>query len=78
VIRTPGIDGQVLPARHAACILVERVEKPTDNRPARLLCYRAADDSAEAISPALGPGAFPYTLHAPGPAATSTKSPVPC
>src|SRR6266478_5487465 len=32
---------------------------------------------AEAISPALGPGAFPYTLHAPGPAATSTYSPVP-
>jgi hypothetical protein len=24
---------------HAACILVERVEKATDNRPARSLCY---------------------------------------
>ena len=45
------IDGRVLPGRHAACILVERVEKPTDNRPARLLSYRAADDSPEAISP---------------------------
>jgi hypothetical protein len=29
---------QVLRGGHAACILVERVEKPTDNGSARLLC----------------------------------------
>src|SRR6266851_7604127 len=49
------IDGRVLPGRHAACILVERVEKPTDNRPARLLCYRAADDSRRSDQPRVGP-----------------------
>src|SRR5216684_5421917 len=49
------IGGEVLPGRHAACILVERVEKPTDNRPARLLCYRAADDSRRSDQPRVGP-----------------------
>jgi len=42
VILTFEIAGRVLPGRHAACILVEHVEKPTDNRPARLLCYVTA------------------------------------
>ena len=57
----------MLQGGHAACILVERVEKPTDNGPARLLCYRVADaDSPETIGPALAPAHFPTPLHAPG------------
>jgi hypothetical protein len=63
-----GAEGEVLPGGHAACIVIERVENPTDNRPARLLCCRVADADSlkEAIGPALAPGAFPNTLHAPG------------
>ncbi len=62
-----GDDGRVLQRGHAACILVKRVEKPTDNRPARLLCYRVADaDSSEAVHPPLAPAHFPTPLHAPG------------
>jgi hypothetical protein len=52
-----------LPGRHAACILVGRVEKPTDNRPARLLCYRAADDSRRSDQPRVGPRRI--SLHPP-------------
>ncbi len=65
---------------HAASILVERVEKPTDNRPAPSLCYRVADaDSPEAIGPALAPGAFPNTPpRAWGPRLLRRNSPVPC
>jgi hypothetical protein len=41
----------VLRSGHAARILVERVEKPTDNGSASLLCCRVADaDSPETIS----------------------------
>ena len=42
-----------------------------------LLSEVADRDSAEAISPALAPGAFPTPPRAWGPAATSTDSPVP-
>src|SRR5260370_30949470 len=43
---------RVLRGGHAACILVEGVEKPTDNGSASLLCCRAADaDSPKTISP---------------------------
>jgi hypothetical protein len=34
---------KVLQGGHAACIVAERVEKPTDNRPVQLLCCRVAD-----------------------------------
>ncbi len=51
----------MLRSGHAARILVERVEKPTDNGSASLLCGRAADaDSPETISPRW-PGALPQT-----------------
>jgi hypothetical protein len=43
--------GRVLHRGHAAYILVEPVEKPTDNRSASLFCCRVADaDSPETIS----------------------------
>ncbi len=71
---------RVLQGEHAACILVERVEKPTDNRPARLLCYRAADaDSPETIGPLLAPAHFPTPPpRAWGPRLLRRKYPVPC
>ena len=50
---------RVLQGGHAAYILVKRVEKPTDNRRAWLLCWRAADDSPDAIRPTLAPAHFP-------------------
>src|SRR5258708_38435590 len=72
-------NGLVLQGGYATCILVESVEKPTDNRSASLLCCRVADaDSPETISLALAPAHFPtHPLHAPGPAATSTEIPDP-
>ena len=52
----------VLHGGHAAGILVERVENPTDKRPASSLCYGVADPaSPEANRPVVGPGAFPHT-----------------
>ncbi len=41
---------------------VERVEKPTDNRPARLLCSIAADADSLGDRPIVGPGASPIPL----------------
>jgi hypothetical protein len=65
--RTTPLQGGVLQGGHAACILVEPVEKPTDNGSASLLCCRVADaDSSETISPALAPAHFPTPLRAPG------------
>src|SRR5215468_1577599 len=50
----------VLQSGHAADILVRLVGKPTDNPPAQSFCYPSwLTDSPEAISPAVGPGAFP-------------------
>src|SRR5262249_30009975 len=65
----------VLQGGHAVSILVERVENPTDNRSASLLCCRVADaDSSETISPRWPRRTSPHTpLRAPGPAATSTE-----
>src|SRR5258708_8507150 len=63
---------RVLRGGHVACILVERVEKPTDNGSASLLCCGAADADFRAIGPSLALTLFPRPLHAPGPAATST------
>src|SRR6266849_9630287 len=52
----------VLQGGHAACILVERVEKPTDNRPARLfLLPRGRCRFSRSDRPGVGPGAFPHT-----------------
>jgi hypothetical protein len=52
-------DGLVLQAGHAAGILAESVEKPTDNGSASLFCCHVADaDSPETISP-LAPAHFP-------------------
>src|SRR5258708_23681839 len=42
--------------------LVERVEKPTDSRPARLLCSLAADADSLGDRPVVGPGASPTPL----------------
>ena len=67
----------VLHHGHAAYILVESVEKPTDNGPASLLCRRTADADSPETSPALPPAHFPIPLHAPGAAATSTEVPGP-
>ncbi len=41
---------------------VERVEKPTDNRPARLLCSLAANADSLGDRPVVGPGASPTPL----------------
>jgi len=41
---------------------VERVEKPTDSRPARLLCSLAADADSLGDRPVVGPGASPTPL----------------
>jgi hypothetical protein len=41
---------------------VERVEKPTDNRAARLLCSHAADADSMGDRPVVGPGASPIPL----------------
>jgi hypothetical protein len=55
-------DGRVLLGGHAAYILVESVEKPTDNRSTSLLCWRVADvDSPGTFGPGVAPGAFPHT-----------------
>src|SRR5260370_30746937 len=43
---------------------VERVEKPTDNRPARLLCSLAANADSLGDRPVVGPGASPYPSRA--------------
>ena len=67
----------VLRRGHAAYILVESVEKPTDNGSASLLCTRTADADSPETSPALPPAHFPTPLHAPGAAATSTEVPGP-
>jgi hypothetical protein len=77
--RTTPLQGGVLQGGHAACILVEPVEKPTDNGLASLLCCRVADaDSSETISPALAPAHFPHTPPcAWGPRLLRRKSPVP-
>ena len=72
-----GDDSLVLQRGHAACILAKRVDKPTDNGPARLLCYGVVDaDSSAPSLPSrlqgtvgrgkLAPAHFPNTLHAPG------------
>jgi hypothetical protein len=74
----PPDDGQVLRRGHAAYIVVESVEKATDNRSASLLCCRVADaDSPETIGLALPRALSPTPLHAPGAAATSTEVPGP-
>jgi hypothetical protein len=65
----------VLHRGHSGCILVESVEKPTDNRSASLLCCRLADFPK--TSPALPPAHFPIPPPASGAAATSTEVPVP-
>jgi hypothetical protein len=69
----------VLRRGHAAYILVEAVEKPTDNGSASLLCCRVADvGSPETISPALPPGAFPHNPpRAWGPRLLRRKYPIP-
>jgi hypothetical protein len=52
--------------------------RPTSDRRSRFVTGSADRDSAEAIGPALAPGAFPTPPpRAWGPAATSTDSPVP-
>jgi len=52
----------VLQGGHAACILVERVEKATDNRPARSLCYRKwLMLIPKSFRPVVGPGALRHT-----------------
>jgi hypothetical protein len=68
---------QVLQRGHAACFLVKRVEKPTDNWPACLLCYPYGDADF-GRSPAVGPGAFPDPPpRAWGPRRFSTEVPGP-
>src|SRR6266446_1722355 len=53
---------RVLQAGHAARILVEGVEKATDNRPARSLCYPKVADAMipRCDRPVVGPSAFPH------------------
>src|SRR5262249_42585730 len=66
---------RVLQGGHASWIVVERVEKPTDNRPARSFCHPTwLMLILQCDRPVVGPGAFPHTPPAPGPAATSTNS----
>jgi hypothetical protein len=69
----------VLRGGHATYILVESVEKPTDNRLVSLLRCGAMDaDSFRNDQPVVAPGAFPHTPpYAPGAAATSTEVPGP-
>jgi hypothetical protein len=53
--------GRVLHHGHATNILVKRVEKPTDNRSASLLCWRLADaNSLGTISPSLARRTSPH------------------
>jgi hypothetical protein len=69
---------EVLQGGHAFSILVAGVEKPTDNGSAQSFCHRTwLMLILQQISPALAPAHFPTPLRAPGPAATSTDSPVP-
>jgi hypothetical protein len=70
-------DRQVLHRGHAAYILVESVEKPTDSGSASLLCWRAVELILLEPAPALPLAHFPTPLHAPGAAATSTEVPGP-
>src|SRR5882672_12900782 len=57
--------------------LVERVEKPTDNRPARLLCSLRLTLILWAIGPSLAPAHPPYPSRAGANAiATEVRSPV--
>src|SRR5258705_12850141 len=57
---------------HTACILVERVEKPTDNRPARPLCYpKWLTLIPRCDRPGVGPGALRRT---PPPLGATTKT----
>src|SRR5215475_5029790 len=65
---------RVLHGSHAACILIEHVGKPTDNRPARLFCCRLADpDSPEAIGRRQPRRISQSPSTRLGPAATSTE-----
>jgi hypothetical protein len=69
---------RVLHGGHAAYILIETVEKPTDNRLASLLhCGRVDADSSETISPSLARRTSHTPLLAPGPEVTLTKVPGP-
>ena len=68
----------MLQSGHAARILVERVEKPTDNGLASLLCGRAADaDSPETISPRWPRRTSPHPSVRLGPRLLRRKYPVP-
>jgi hypothetical protein len=69
---------RVLQSGHAACILVKRVEKPTDNESASLLCCRVADaDSPETISPRWPRRTSPHPSVRLGPRLLRRKYPVP-
>ncbi len=69
----------MLQSGHAACILVERVEKTTDDRPARPLCYpKWLTLILWRVRPSLAPAYFPTPLPALGPTTISTDAPVPC
>ena len=66
--RKPSPLKEVLQAGHAACIPGERVEKPTDNRPARSLCCRKwLMLIPKSFRPVVGPGALRHTPPALGP-----------
>jgi len=74
-----GLQSLVLRGRHAASILVEHVEKPTDKRASPSLCCRVADaDSLRSDRPSLAPAHFPQPSPRWGPRLLRRNSPVPC
>jgi hypothetical protein len=64
---------RLLQGGHDACILVERVEKATDNRSARSLCYPIwLTLILRCDRPVVGPSALRYAPRALGPTIVST------